>query len=73
MEELDGKGFVFISIGKPFWCRMVEGQPWLFYWNHDGWVSLKPINGTYVMRAHEYKIPDDQAEIYHEKNRERNV
>lgn len=43
MAVLDEKGFVFLDDnGKPFWCRLWEGEAWMFYWHPDKrWVSIK--------------------------------
>ena len=73
MDILDEKGFVFIDgNNKPFWCRMYGGSPWYMYW-HEGqksWVTLREVNGSEVMVAHESAISNEQAEIYHKQHKE---
>jgi hypothetical protein len=73
LEQLDEKGFVFIDENnRPFWCRMYGGRPWFMRW-HEGqksWVTLKPVNQMDVWMAHEKKISDEQAELYHKKHEE---
>lgn len=69
MKELDEKGFVFIDRNdRPYWCCMYGGRPWFMRW-HDAqksWVTLKEVNQTDIWLAHEKKISNKQAEIYHD-------
>jgi hypothetical protein len=69
LEKLDEKGFVFIDDNsRPYWCRMWGDEPWFMYWN-DGqksWVTLRRANQTDIWMANEKKIPDEQAQIYHD-------
>ncbi len=73
MEKLDEKGFVFIDDNnKPYWCRMWGDEPWFMYW-HEGqksWVSLRKVSQQEIWFAHALKIPDDQAQVYHDQHEE---
>lgn len=64
---LDEKGFVFIGAdGKPYWCKMSEGDPWFYWWHPDNlWVTYKRVNQLEVWLAHEQAIPAEQASLYH--------
>lgn len=66
-EMLDEKGFVFLDAqNKPFLIRMWEGTPWIFYWHVDKhWVSLRQVNQMEIWVAVKEKLPDEQAEMYH--------
>lgn len=71
MEQLTEKGFVFIDERhKANWCRMVEDEPWLFYW-HEGnktWVTLRKVTQMDVWRFYEKDIGETEAKIYHDTN-----
>lgn len=69
-QPLDEKGFVFIGTdGKPYWCRIYFKEPWLMYWHeaNKAWVTLRKIdNSGEIMVAHENKIDNEQAQVYHD-------
>lgn len=73
MEELDEKGFVFLSDGRPYLCAMYGGEPWIMYWHdHDkSWVTKQRANQTMIWGAYELKISDEDAEHYHKLHKER--
>lgn len=66
-KVLDEKGFVFIGKDKkPYWCRMWEESPWLFYWHPDNkWVSLKEVNQSDIFIARQSSLNEAEANIYH--------
>ncbi len=68
IDILDEKGFVFIGNDeKPYRCRIYCDEAWIMYW-HEGnkaWVTLKKVNQSEIWGATEKKIPDEQAQIYH--------
>ena len=69
MKKLDEKGFVFIDDdSKPFWIRMYFGIPKIMYWNQgqQSWVVLRDATQGDIRHGESRKIPDDQAELYHQ-------
>jgi len=63
---LDEKGFVFMgNDNKPYWCKMNGDQPWFFYWDGDGWVSLKAVLSIDIAISNKQRITDEEAEKYH--------
>lgn len=71
-RDLDEKGFVFIDRqNRPFWCRMLGGDPWVCYWHAEQqWVTLRRVGMGDVAAARTMAIPEEQAEIYHRLHRE---
>ena len=73
-NEIDGtlteKGFVFLdNSSRPFLCRMWNGRPWLFSWQADHWVSLRPTTLEKAMRFPR-NLTVDQQEVYHQRHDE---
>lgn len=67
MALLDEKGFVMIQDGKPYWIRMWGGTPWVFYWHPDNnWVSLRQVDQTDIFISYQYRVSEEEAEVYHE-------
>lgn len=49
---LDEKGFVFLDDAhRPYLCRMIEGSPWLCYWNEECkcFTTLRPVSQTEIL------------------------
>ncbi|QMW06336.1 hypothetical protein [Spirosoma foliorum] len=72
-ELLDEKGFVFLDGGnRPYWIRLWDGEPWLFYWHADNsWVSLRKTNQNEIWQASQVRLPDEKAELYHQLHAKR--
>jgi hypothetical protein len=71
LEKLDEKGFVFIDgNNRPYWCRMYYGKPVWMRWNEGtkSWITYREITQSEVWQSELMKIPDEQANIYHEKH-----
>ncbi|EYB68846.1 hypothetical protein DEIPH_ctg017orf0224 [Deinococcus phoenicis] len=71
-HQLDERGFVFLDLAhRPYLIRRWGGNPWLFYWHPDNhWVSLRRVNQAFIWQANARALPDDQAELYHQKQAE---
>ena len=64
--EVDERGFVFIGDdGRPYWCALHCGEPWLFWWHPDRhWVTLHPVTKMYVW-ALPRTLTDHEEDVYH--------
>jgi len=67
-EQLDGKGFVFMDSTRcrAYNVRMIDGQPWLCYWN-DGYkcfTTLRPVTQSEIFQFAKYALSDDLAKCY---------
>lgn len=70
-ETLDEKGFVSIIGNKPYWVKLNGLKiPWLHYWNNPGWVTLRQLTQSDIWAYANFKIPEDQAQVYHDKHKE---
>ncbi len=65
---LTEKGYVFLDQNKrPYLIRMWEDTPWVFYWHPDKrWASLRKTNQTEIWQTYPHRLPEDQAEHYHQ-------
>lgn len=67
MVDKERNGRIFLDeANRPYWVRLWEGKPWLFYWHPDNkWVSLRE-----VFTAETMGFPDNLSEaeqdLYHE-------
>ena len=69
---LDEKGFVFIGgNGKYYWCALYCDEPWIMYWHEyqQSWVTLQRVNQTQIWSCETTRIPDEEAEKFHELHR----
>ena len=68
--KLDEKGVVFLDgAGRPYLCRMWEGEPWLFYWHPEGhWTTLRKVSQAEVFSLPNNLSPADQ-EVYHDQHK----
>lgn len=69
LELLDEKGFVFLGgQGRPYWCRLWDGAPWLFYWHPDDhWVSLRPTTQAEIWQFPR-NLKQEWQDLYHRQH-----
>lgn len=61
------KKFVFIgNDSKPYAVMMLDGSPWLCYWNegYKCFTTLRRINQSDVFSYASIKLPEEQADLY---------
>jgi len=66
---LDEKGVVFIGDdGRPYWLTINEGTKLILYWHPEKrWVILRKAEEADVIKAIERRLPEDRADLYHQK------
>jgi hypothetical protein len=59
--------FVFVDPNnhRPYRVRTAGSETWLYYWNHGGWVSSRPLKGEEVGAYRTRAIPQDLAEKHY--------
>lgn len=69
-ESLDEDGFVFLNgNGRPLWCRLWEGEPWLFRWHVDNhWVSWCKIEQDEI-ESFPRNLSQLQQGLYHQQHK----
>lgn len=68
-DKNEATPFVFIDDqNKPFFVSKMGEEWWLFYWHpRPAWVTLRKITQMDYWQMKAKAIPDDQAELYHQK------
>ena len=68
MTNRERNGRVFLdSASRPYWVRMWEGSPWLFYWHADNnWVSLREVS-TMETIGFPDNLSEKEQDLYHEQ------
>ncbi len=71
MDELNGKGFVFLDkSNRPYRCCMYQGTPWLFYWHPDNrWVTLRQVTQTEIWQM-PHNLTQEEQDYYYKKDGE---
>ncbi len=68
MKELDEKGFVFLDDNTvPFRCSIWGNRAWLFRWQHDHWVSFRPVNQSDIW-TFPHNLTEVQQQLYFDRH-----